>query len=119
MLFYMVVGAAAMRRSEAASARAGVFVAAGLVFVLCLVGPESAFGADVLKPRLAWGVFLLGCTAAWTVGRLRPLRIPVSVFVACMVAGSLATAYRRNAASVSSAIDSYLAATTRIPAGST
>jgi hypothetical protein len=62
---------------------------------------------------------LLGCAAASTVGRLRPLRTPVSVFVACMVAGSLAAAHRRNAASVSSAIDAYLAAMTRIPAGST
>ena len=119
MLFYMAVGAAAMRRSETATARAGVFAAAGLVFVLCLVGPESAFGADALKPRLAWGVFFLGCAAASTVGRLRPLRTPVSVFVACMVAASLVTAYRRNAVSVSSAIDSYLAAMARIPAGST
>jgi hypothetical protein len=119
MLFYMAVGAAAMRRPEMATTRAGVFAAAGLVFVLCLAGPESAFGADALKPRLAWAVFLLGCAAASTVGRLRPLRTPVSVFVACMVAGSLAAAHRRNAASVSSAIDAYLAAMTRIPAGST
>src|SRR5207244_1069526 len=57
--------------------------------------------------------------AASTVGRLRPLRTPVSIFVACMVAGSLATVQRRNAASVSSAIDAYLAAMTHIPAGST
>jgi len=119
MLFYMVVGAAAMRRSETATPRAGVFAAAGLVFILCLAGPESAFGADALKPRLAWGVFLLGCSAASTVGRLRPLRTPVSVFVACMVAGFLATVQSRNAASVSSAIDAYLAAMTNIPPGST
>jgi hypothetical protein len=119
MLFYMAVGAAAMRRREMATARAGVFAAAGLIFVLCLAGPESAFGADALKPRLAWSVFILGCAAASTVGRLRSLRTPVSVFVACMVAGTLATAQRRNTTSVSSAIDAYVAAMARIPAGST
>jgi hypothetical protein len=119
MLFYMAVGAAAVRRREMAMARAGAFAAAGVVFVLCLAGPESAFGADALKPRLAWGVFILGCAAASTVSRLRPLRTPVSVFVACMVAGTLATAQRCNTASVSSAIDAYAAAMERIPAGST
>jgi hypothetical protein len=119
MLFYMGVGAAAMRRREMATARTGVFAAAGLLFVLCLASPESAFGADALKPRLAWAVFILGCAAASTVGRLRPLQTPVSVFVACMMAGTLATAQRLNTASVSSAIDAYVSAMTRIPAGST
>jgi hypothetical protein len=107
MLFYMAVGLAAMRRCEVVTPRAGAFAAAGLVFVLCLAGPESAFGADALKPRLAWGVFILGCAAASTVGPLRPLRTPVSIFVACMVAGTLATAQKRNIASVSSAIDAF------------
>jgi hypothetical protein len=119
MLFYMAVGMIAMRRREMVTARTGVFAVAGLVFVFCLVGPESAFGADALKPRLAWGVFILGCAAASTVGRLRPLRTPMSVFVACMVAGTLATAQRRNTASVSSAIDAYMAAMASIPARST
>ena len=119
MLFYMAVGVAALRRRETVTAKTGVFAAAGLIFVLCLIGPESAFGVDALKPRLAWGVFILGCAAASTVGRLRPLRTPVSVFVACMVAGTLATAQKRNIASVSSAIDAYMAAMARIPARST
>jgi hypothetical protein len=119
MLFYMAVGAAAMRRREMATARAGAFAAAGLLFALCIAGPGSAFGADALQPRLAWGVFILGCASASTVDRLRPLRTPVSVFVACLVAGTLATAQRRNTGSVSSAIDAYAAAMARIPAGST
>jgi hypothetical protein len=119
MLLFMCIGVLAMRRHEWTSARGPVFVTAGGLFILYLLVPNVGFGGDEIKIRFAWAVFFFGCTAASTVERLQPIRIPVAIYTAIFVAATLIHTLKVNVWSVAPAASAYLAAMEKIPPGST
>jgi hypothetical protein len=119
MLFYMVLGVLLLRSKEWVTARGAVFVAAALMFCAYLLVPNAGFGGGEVKVRFAWAVFLFGCVAAWTVPRMRLLRIPMSIYVAAFLAVMLAQTMRQNVRGVSQAVRAYAAAMESIPDGAT
>lgn len=118
MLFLLVTGMLAFERAEWLSVRLPLAGAALLSFGLYLFAPDNGFGGGGIKIRLAWAVFLFGCPVAVSGARMRALRTPVSLYIACFLAGSLiVTAHivRR----VGVAAEVYASALERIPEGST
>jgi hypothetical protein len=119
MLLFMGIGVLGMRRREWASERAPLFIAAAFSFLLYLLLPNSGFGGDEIKIRFAWAVFVLGCTAAATVSRLYPKRVPVAIYIAIFVTASLVQTLKTNVRRVGPSASAYLAAFDRMPPGST
>jgi hypothetical protein len=119
MLFYLVAGALAMRRTEWSSARGALFVMSAVSFVLYLLLPNAGFGGDEIKIRLAWVVFVFGCIAASTVERMRAIGVPAAVYVAVLLSASLVHAYRHNVAGVSSIVEQYTRPLEQLPERST
>jgi hypothetical protein len=119
LLCFLGVGILAMRRREWASARGAIVVAVALSFVFYLFLPNYGFGGDEIKIRLAWAFFLLGCPVAYSVTRMRRLRTPLSIYVACFLAFNLFHAMRHNVRRVRHAIHAYAAALDSIPQGAT
>jgi hypothetical protein len=117
LLFFLTAGILAMRRREWVSARGAVVVAAAVSFVLYLFLPNYGFGADEIKIRLAWAFFLLGCPVAYSVSRMRRLRTPLSIYVACFLAFNLFHAMRHNVRRVRHAVHAYASALDSIPEG--
>jgi hypothetical protein len=119
MIFYMVVGLLAMRRSEWASPKACLFLAGFVSFLVYLLTPDSGFGGDAIKIRFVWAVFVFGCLAASTVTALQPLRVPVAIFTTCFLTATLIQTLRLNVRHVSRAVKIYEAALSVMPPGST
>ena len=118
MLFLMVAGVAALREDEWQTVRLPLAVAALASFAAYLFVPDVGFGGGGSKIRFAWAVFLFGCPVALSGARLRPLRTPLSLYVACfLAASSIATSHlNRN---LSRAVQAYASALHDIPEGST
>jgi hypothetical protein len=117
MIALLAMGLLALRRSEWTSARLTLAATALASFAGYLLAPDAAFTGGEIKIRLAWAVFFFGCPAAFSGARLRALRTPLSLYIACFVAGNListAQTMRR----VSRAADVYASALERIPEGS-
>lgn len=116
MLFYLIIGVVAMKRSEWLTVRPALGVAALVSFAGYLLVPNEGFGGGEIKIRLAWATFAFGCALAASVANLAPLRALLSVYIACVLAVSLATT-TRNARNISHAADAYTAALEKIPEG--
>ncbi len=89
MLFLLAVGLLALTKVEWSSVRLPLAAASLAAFAGYLFGPDTGFGGGGIKIRLAWAVFLFGCPIAASGARMRALRIPVSIYIACFMAGSL------------------------------
>jgi hypothetical protein len=84
------------------------------MFAIYLLVPNSGFGGSAVKDRFAWAVFLIGGIGASSVVRLRPARVPVALYIACLVfASALSTA--RTARGMSAAADEYLSVANQLP----
>jgi hypothetical protein len=118
MLFFLVAGVLALTREEWRSARLPLAVAALASFAGYLLLPDAGFGGGEIKARMAWAVFLFGCPVAASGARLRALRTPVSIYIACFVAANLVFTARL-VHKVGAAADVYASELEHIPEGST
>lgn len=118
MIFVMVAGIIALRRREWASVRLPLAAAALASFAAYLFVPDVGFSGAGSKIRFAWAVFLWGCPVALSGARLRTLRTPLSLYIACFLVAGLATTaiLRRN---LSPALRAYAGALRDVPEGST
>jgi hypothetical protein len=119
MLFFIAIATLAMRRREWASAQGAVVIIAILSFGLYLLLPNAGFGGDEIKMRLAWAVFVFGGILANSVSRMRPLRTPLSIYVACFMVANLIHTMEHNVWNASDAVYAYASALDRIPSGAT
>lgn len=119
MLFYMIIGAFSLRGREWMSVRVPLFIVGLLSFCFYLVMPNTGFGGDEIKIRFAWATFIFGCIVASTVARLRPLRVPVALYVTCFLTATLLHTLKYNVRHVSQATAAYAAALEKIPVGAT
>jgi hypothetical protein len=117
MMFFMGVGALAMRRTDWASAKGALAVVTVLTFLLYLFMPNAGFGAEEIKIRLAWGFFVFGCTLAYSVTRMQAVRTPVSIYVASFLIFTLLQAAYENVRTVSRAVAVYADAMKVLPPG--
>ena len=117
MIFFLATGLLAIRRAELTRARLSMAMATAVSFGGYLFLPDTGFGGDFIKIRLAWAVFLFGCPLAASVTRMKFLRVPVSVYIACCVAANLVVTCRIER-SIGRAAASYEAALEAIPEGS-
>lgn len=117
MLCFMAAGLLALRYREWASVRLPLAAAAVASFAGYLFLPDIGFGGGAIKIRLAWAVFWFGCPAAFGT-RMRALRTPLSIYIACFVAANLISTagILRN---VSRAAGVYASALEQVPEGST
>ena len=116
MLLYLIIGVLAMKRSEWLTVRPALGIAALVSFAGYLLVPNEGFGGGEIKIRLAWATFAFGCALAASLANLAAVRVLLSVYIACVLAVSLATA-TRNARNISRAANAYAAALERIPEG--
>jgi hypothetical protein len=116
MMMFLAAGLLALRRREWTSVRLPLAAAAAVTFAGYLLAPDTGFGGDQIKIRLAWCVFLFGCPVAASGARMRMLRTPISIYIACFVAANLIVTAQamRN---VSRAADLYASALQSIPEG--
>ena len=119
MLFFMAIGVLLMRRREWMSARGAIAVTVTLTFGLYLFVPDSAFGAGAIKMRFAWALFVFGCLVASSVHRMRVLRTPVAIYVACFLAATLFHQARHNVQNAGRAASAYAEVLNQVPAGAT
>jgi hypothetical protein len=117
MTIFLMVGLLALRRREWTSLRLPLAAAAGLSLAGYLLAPDTGFGGDQIKIRLAWAVFLFGCPVAASGARMRMLRGPISIYIACLVAANLIVT-AQIMSNVSRAAGLYASAFQGIPAGS-
>jgi hypothetical protein len=116
---YLLLGIGLLRRAEWATARGGLLAATGVCFALYLVVPSHGFGGDDINARVAWAVFILGCTVAASGSRMQMLALPVALYITGFLGVQLYRSMNRNARNVSHAVEEYAAATDAIPAGAT
>jgi hypothetical protein len=116
---YLLLGIVLLRRAEWATARGGLLAATGVCFVLYLVVPSHGFGGDDINARVAWAVFILGCTVAASGSRMQILGLPVALFITGFLGVQLYRSMNRNIRNVSHAVEEYARATDAIPAGAT
>jgi hypothetical protein len=116
MLFYVLMGILAMKRSEWFTVRPALGIAALISFAGYLLVPNEGFGGGEIKIRLAWSTFAFGCALAASVAKLRPLRTVLSVYITCFLGASLATT-TQNARNISRAAEVYATALEKIPEG--
>ena len=116
---YLVLGIVLLRRSEWATARGGLLAATGVCFVLYLVVPSHGFGGDDINSRIAWAVFILGCTVAASGSRMQVVGPLVALYITGFLGVQLYRSMNRNVRNVSHAVEEYARATEAIPAGAT
>jgi hypothetical protein len=119
MLSFLLLGILLLRRSEWSSARGGIAVATAVCFALYLVAPSHGFGGDDINARVAWGVFILGCTVASSGARMQMLAAPLALYVTGFLGVQLYHSMNRNVRNVSHAVEEYAQATSAISARST
>jgi hypothetical protein len=117
LLFLIAIAILGMRAREWRSARGGLAISAAVAFGLYLLVPDSGLGGSAVKMRFAWAVFLLGSLLACSVDRLRPLRGPIGVWIAFLLACQL-TIVQWQVRATSDAVETYLTAADRIEPGS-
>jgi hypothetical protein len=116
---YLLLGIVLLRRAEWATARGGLLAATGICFGLYLVVPSHGFGGDDINTRVAWAVFILGCTVAASGSRMQMLGLPVALYITGFLGVQLYRSMNRNVRNVSHAAEEYARATDAIPAGAT
>lgn len=116
MMMFLAAGLLALRRREWTSARHPLAAAAMLSFAGYLLAPDTGFGGDQIKIRLAWAVFLFRCPVAASGALMRMLRTPISIYISCFVAANLIVT-AQTMRGVSRAADSYASALRSIPEG--
>jgi hypothetical protein len=116
---YLLLGIVLLRRAEWVTARGGLLAATGVCFVLYLVVPSHGFGGDDINARVAWAVFILGCTVAASGSRMQMLGVPVALYITGFLGVQLYRTMNRNVRNVSRAVEEYARATEEIPPGAT
>jgi hypothetical protein len=119
MLAYLVLGIVLLRRAEWATARGGLLAATGVCFAVYLIVPSHGFGGDDINARVAWAVFILGCTVAASGSRMQMAALPVALVITGFLSVQLYRSMNRNVRNVSRAVEEYARATDSIPAGAT
>ena len=119
MLCYLLLGIVLLRRSEWATARGGLLAATAVCFALYLIVPSHGFGGDDINARVAWAVFILGCTVAASGARMQMAALPVALVITGFLGVQLYRSMNRNVRNVSTAVEEYARATDSIPAGAT
>ena len=116
---FLLLGFALLRRSEWSTARGGIAAATAACFGLYLVLPAHGFGGDDINTRMAWAVFILGCTVAASGSRIQMLAANVALYVTAFLGVQLYQTMNRNVRNVSLAAEDYARATDAIPKGAT
>jgi hypothetical protein len=114
LLFYIVAGAVLMRKREWSSIRGGLLMSGLLMFLAYLLLPDKAFGGEALKIRFSWTVFILGGIMASSVSRLRMIRVPLALYLSCLLFANLVSSAKA-ARTVSRAADDYLVMVDQMP----
>lgn len=94
--FLLPVALLSLTRRDWLSARGAIVILAAVSFVLYLIVPNAAFGADEIKIRYAWAVFIFGLSATLSSERLASLRTGIALMTSVFLAGSLGTALFAN-----------------------
>jgi hypothetical protein len=119
ILFFIAIAALGMRREEWMSARGALLAIAAATFGMYLLLPDAGLDGSGVKIRFAWLFFVLAGIVACTVGRIRPLLVPVSIYVAVFSGAYVLHAIQINVRNVSRAVAEYMKATEGIAPGST
>jgi hypothetical protein len=117
MIALLAMGLLTVRHREWTTERLTLAAAALASFAGYLLAPDAAFTGGQIKIRLAWAVFFFGCPALLSGTRLRALRTPLSLYIACFMAANL-TFTAQTLRKISSAVNVYAAAMEQIPEGS-
>ncbi len=117
VLCLIAIAVLAMRRMEWRTARGGLATSTVLVFVVYLFAPDAGLGGKEAKIRFVWGVFILGGLLVAASPRLRPLRLPLDIYIFVLLIANL-TSTLQTLWNYDDAVEDYLAAIPVIPRGS-
>jgi hypothetical protein len=116
VLCLIVIAILAMRRAEWRTAQGGLAISTVLVFVAYLFVPDAGLGGKEAKIRFVWGVFMLGGLLVAASPRLRPVRLPLDIYIFVLLIANL-TSTLQTLWNYDDAVEDYLAATRAIPRG--
>lgn len=115
-LCLIVIAMLAMRRVEWRTAQGGLAISTAVVFVTYLFVPDAGLGGKEAKIRFIWGIFILGGLLLAASPRLRPLRLPLDIYIFVLLIANL-TATLETLWNYDDAVEDYLAATRAIRRG--
>lgn len=118
VLCYLFLALGAMTRREWTTARGGLWVSAVMALVLYACLPNLGFGGGEVKVRFSWAFYLFAGLLATSLVRLRPLHLPLSLYVAFWSAAALSAGQDLNA-KISRSAQVYETALRDLPRGST
>ncbi|MFN3327057.1 MAG: hypothetical protein ACK5AZ_26490 [Bryobacteraceae bacterium] len=118
-LCIMAVGILGMNRSEWASPRGALAIAALAMLILYLILPDKGFGGNLVKIRMSWTGVLLGTITALSTMKIRALRTPLSLYAGAFFAFYLLQAHAVNVRNTSDMVIAYRKALEPVRPGAT